>query len=120
MANEQNLMPIEEVNSRRSREQHSEDSRKGGIASGVARRRKKSLKEAADYFLSLPVKDARVWNNIANTGVEAEEIDYQMAMIVGLTRRAINGDSKAAKAIIDLLGEDGKDIGGGVQIIDDL
>ena len=30
MANEQNLMPIEEVNSRRTREQHSEDSRKGG------------------------------------------------------------------------------------------
>ena len=43
--NESNLMPIEEVNSRRTREQHSADSRKGGIASGEARRRKKTLKE---------------------------------------------------------------------------
>ena len=30
MANEQNLMPIELVNSRRTREQHSEDSRRAG------------------------------------------------------------------------------------------
>ncbi len=106
--------------SEQSRSEAAENGRKGGVASGAARRRKKSLKEAADYFLSLPVTDARVRNNIAKTGVETEEIDYQLAMIVGLTRRAITGDSKAAKVIIDLLGEDGKEIGGGVQIIDDL
>lgn len=40
-----NLMPIEEVNSRRSREEHSEDSRKGGIASGKARSFKKLARE---------------------------------------------------------------------------
>ena len=57
MPNEKNLMPIQEVNSNRTREQHSEDSRKGGVASGISRRRKRSLKEAADLYLSLPVSE---------------------------------------------------------------
>lgn len=45
MANEQNLMPIAEVNSRRTREQHSEDSRKGGVRSGEVRRENKLIKD---------------------------------------------------------------------------
>lgn len=106
MPNEKNLMPIAEVNSRRSREEHSEDSRKGGIASGVSRRRKRSLKEAADLFLSLPVSDQRTWNKISRAGVDPEDIDNQMAMVIGLTAKAVKGDAKAAKVLIDLLGED--------------
>lgn len=92
----------------------------GGKASGAARRRKRSLKEAADVFLSLPVSDQKRWNKIAKTGVDPADIDNQMAMIIGLTMAATAGDAKAAKVIVDLLGEDGKDTGGEVQIIDDL
>ena len=106
MPNEKNLMPIQEVNSNRTREQHSEDSRKGGVASGVSRRRKRSLKEAADLYLSLPVTDRRTWNKIARRGVDPDDIDNQMAMIIGLTMAATAGDAKAAKIIVDLLGED--------------
>ena len=106
MPNEKNLMPIQEVNSNRTREQHSEDSRKGGVASGVSRRRKRSLKEAADLYLSLPVTDRRMWNKIARKNVDPEDIDNQMAMIIGLTMAATAGDAKAAKVIVDLLGED--------------
>ena len=106
MPNEKNLMPIQEVNSNRTREQHSEDSRKGGVASGVSRRRKRSLKEAADLYLSLPVSDRKMWNKISRRGVDPEDIDHQMAMIIGLTMAATAGDAKAAKVIVDLLGED--------------
>ena len=106
MPNEKNLMPIQEVNSNRTREQHSEDSRKGGIASGISRRRKRSLKEAADLYLSLPVSDRKMWNKISRRGVDPEDIDNQMAMIIGLTMAATAGDAKAAKIIVDLLGED--------------
>lgn len=105
MANEQNLMPIQEVNSRRTREQHSEDSRRAGIASGVARRRKRSLREAADLFLSLPVAGPAK-NKMTAAGLDPDDIDNQMAMIVGLTVRATKGDARAAKVLIDLLGED--------------
>ena len=106
MPNEKNLMPIQEVNSNRTREQHSEDSRKGGVASGISRRRKRSLKEAADLYLSLPVSDRKMWNKISRRGVDPEDIDNQMAMIIGLTMAATAGDAKAAKVIVDLLGED--------------
>ena len=106
MPNEKNLMPIQEVNSSRTREQHSKDSRKGGVSSGVSRRRKRSLKEAADLYLSLPVTDRRMWNKIARKNVDPEDIDNQMAMIIGLTMAATAGDAKAAKVIVDLLGED--------------
>ena len=106
MPNEKNLMPIQEVNSNRTREQHSEDSRKGGVASGVSRRRKRSLKEAADLYLSLPVSDRKMWNKISRRGVDPEDIDNQMAMIIGLTIAATAGNAKAAKVIVDLLGED--------------
>lgn len=54
-------------------------------------------------------------------GVDPEDIDNQMAMIIGLTERAIGGDAKAAKVLIDLLGEKPEeDTDGGVQIIDDM
>lgn len=119
MPNEQNLMPIEEVNSRRTPEQHSADSRKAGRASGVARRRKRSLREAADLYLSLPVADRKSWNKIAREGVDPEDIDNQMAMIIGLTQRAMKGDAKAAKVIVDLIGEAPNNGNGMPEIEDD-
>lgn len=116
MANEKNLIPMDQ----RSQSEARELGREGGKASGAARRRKRSLKEAADLYLSLPVTDRRRWNKIAKMNVNPEDIDNQMAMIIGLTMAATAGDAKAAKVIVDLLGEDGKVDGGEVQIIDDL
>lgn len=101
MPNEQNIIP----NSERTPEERREIARAGGIASGAARRRKRSLKQAADLYLSLPVTDRRVWNKIARDGVEPEDIDNQMAMIVGLTEAAVQGDAKCAKVLVDLLGD---------------
>lgn len=113
---EKNLIPMD----KRSKEEAREYGRKGGQASGAARRRKRSLKEAADLYLSLPVADRRLWNRMAKLGVDPDDIDNQMAMIIGLQQAAAAGDSKAAKVVFDLLGEDGKDDGGEVQIVDDL
>lgn len=76
----------------------------GGKASGVSRRRKRSLKEAADLFLSLPVTDTKTYNKMIRAGVDADDIDYQMAVVIGMTTKAINGDAKAAKVLIEMLG----------------
>ena len=102
MPNEKNLIPMDQ----RSKSEARELGRNGGIASGISRRRKRSLKEAADLYLSLPVSDRKMWNKISNRGVDTEDIDNQMAMIIGLTMAATAGDAKAAKVIVDLLGED--------------
>lgn len=101
MANEKNLIPFDQ---RTESEQRAIRSA-GGVASGVSRRRRKSLREAADLYLSLPPADRRCWNKLARKGLEPDEIDNQMAMVVGLTERAVKGDAKAAKVLIDLLGD---------------
>ena len=116
MSGEKNLIPFDQ----RSKEEARECGRAGGIASGAARRRKKSLREAADLYLSLPVSDRRRWNKIARKGVDPEDVDNQMAMIIGLTEAATEGDAKAAKIIVDLLGDVAGEESEGAQIIDDL
>ena len=97
-----NLVPL----NKRTKEEQRTIQQDGGISSGISRRRKRSLKEAADLYLSLPVSDRKMWNKISNRGVDPEDIDNQMAMIIGLTIAATAGDAKAAKVIVDLLGED--------------
>ena len=105
MPNEKNMIPFDQ----RTESERREIAASGGRASGASRRRKRSLKEAADLYLSLSPTDKRLWNKISKSGVDPEDIDNQMAMIIGLTKRAILGDAKAAKVIVDLLGEGGKE-----------
>lgn len=116
MANEQNLIPLTE----RGKEDAKRIRQMGQAAQTAARRRKRSLREAADVYLSLPVSDRRRWNKIARRGVDPEDVDNQMAMIIGLTEAATMGDARAAKVVIDLLGDVVGEDDGGVQIIDDL
>ncbi|NLU24136.1 MAG: hypothetical protein GXW99_05350 [Clostridiales bacterium] len=116
MPGEENLIPFSE----RSKEEAREYGAAGGRASGVARRRKRCLKEAADLYLSLPVSDRRRWNKISRRYVDPEDIDNQMAMIIGLAEAATQGDAKAAKVLIDLIGEDAGAEDAGVQIVDDV
>ena len=97
-----NLVPL----NKRTKEEQRSIQQDGGISSGASRRRKRSLKEAADLYLSLPVSDRKMWNKISRRGVNPDDIDNQMAMIIGLTMAATAGDAKAAKVIVDLLGED--------------
>lgn len=101
MANEQNLIPLNE----RDKEDAKRIRQMGQAAQVASRRRKRTLKECADLYLSLPPADKRRWNKISRQGVAPDDIDNQMAMIIGLAERAIKGDPKAAKVIIDLLGE---------------
>ena len=101
MPNEKNLIPFNE----RTEEEQREIRASGGRASGESRRRKKSLREAAELYLSLPVANRRAWNKISAEGVDPDDIDNQMAMIIGLTQKAVKGDAKAAKVLFDLLGE---------------
>ena len=101
MSNEANLIPMDQ----RSEDEVRELGRRGGIASGAVRRRKRSLREAADLYLSLPVTDRRRVNKLLRRAVDPEDIDNQMAMIAGLTDAATDGDARAATVLVKLLGE---------------
>ena len=102
--NEKNLIPMDQRTEREAREL----GKLGGKASGAARRRKRALKEAADLYLSLPVADRRKWNALARRGVDPEDIDNQMAVIIGLTDAAAGGDARAGRLLVDILGEDSR------------
>lgn len=101
MPSVQNLIPFDQ----RTEEEAREAGRKGGIASGVSRRRKRDLREAAELYLSLPVTDKRQLAKLSKAGVETEDADNQMAIVAGLAMKAMRGDAKAAKLLFDLLPE---------------
>lgn len=100
----EDLIPL----NKRTKDEQKRITSAGGVASGAARRRKRSLREAADIYLSLPPSDMGVWNSLCRNGVEPEEIDNQMAVIAGLTMKAVAGDSKAAKVLFDIIGDEEK------------
>lgn len=97
-----NLVPMDQ----RSEDEARSLGQQGGIASGVARRRKRSMREAADYYLALPETDRRSVNALLRDAVDPEDIDNQMAVIKGITARAKKGDPQAANVLLKMLGED--------------
>lgn len=102
MSNEKNLIPF----NKRTESEQREIAQQGGIASGVARRRKRSMREAADYYLALPETDRRSVNALLRDAVDPKDIDNQMAVIKGITARAKKGDPQAANVLLKMLGED--------------
>lgn len=102
MSNEKNLIPFNE----RTESKQREIAQAGGIASGAARRRRRSMKEAADYYLSLPETDRRTVNKMLRDQIDAKDIDNQMAVVVGITEQAKRGDARAANVLLKMLGEE--------------
>lgn len=96
----ENLIPVTE----RTKEEARELSRKGGINSGKARRAQKSLKEMANYILSCPLNEQGL-DRLKKLGCEVDEKNPTMltAMIMGQVQSAINGNTKSAEFITNLI-----------------
>lgn len=101
MANEQNLKPRD-----LSKEEAMRIGRLGGLASVEARRKRKRLREYAELVLSLPVADKRKLNKLTRMGIDTEDIDNKMLLIVGLMEKAQSGDVAAVREIRSIIGED--------------
>lgn len=82
MANEENLIPFDE----RTESEQREIARKGGKASGEARRAYKSLKQAAKVFFK-------------------ENENAAMSVVQALYEEALGGNVKAVNKLQDLIGE---------------
>lgn len=102
-------MAIEDIDkykfNKRTPEEQQEIARMGGIASGEARRRKKSLKEQFDLLLSLPVKeDGKIGQRIKmvadDLGIPIEELDNQMAMCINMFSASMSKNPTQAFASI--------------------
>lgn len=99
MANEQNLVPINE----RTKSEQREIASAGGKASGKARRRKKSMKQKMQLLLSLPAAD-NDQAELSAMGVGPDDMDNEMVLVKALFLAAAEGDTKAFDRIQDVLG----------------
>lgn len=99
MANEQNLRVP-------SSEEARELGRKGGIASGKARRRKADLKRAFNTILKADVANENIAKQLEALGFEATN---EMALAMVMMQKAMKGNVKAFEQIARLVAIDTKD-----------
>ena len=125
MANEQNLIP----GNKRSQSEARENGRKGGQKSGEVRRQRKAMKEQMEMLLSLPfnLKDNNgndISEMLSTLGIEKENIDNQMAMIISLWKTAIGNSNQKIQAVREIreIVQDSQTVSkeDRVQIVNDL
>ena len=87
MANEQNLRPGEYKLSQ-------DEAKKGGIASGKARREKATMKKTLEMMLEVIPKK----NN-------EDKLTYKQLATLGLIKGAVNGENANYKTILETIGE---------------
>lgn len=91
-----------------STEEARERGRKGGIASGKARREKKLMRETLDNLLSMPLKDgelADVDDIRSFAAIKGKNISVQEAIMIAQVQKAMKGDTKAAEYVRDTIGQ---------------
>ena len=104
MANEENLIPA----SQRSKSEARENSKKGGIASGKSRRRKKALRTALKEAMAMPLKELHPDMQAAimqAAKLGDAELTVSDAVLGSIIRNACRGNSQMAKLLLDVLGE---------------
>lgn len=119
MANEENLIPYRF--NKRSANEARENGSKGGKKSGEVRRQRKAMKEQMEMLLSLPFKQEKQLKFMKSLGIEEEEIDNQMALMVAMYAKALKGDVQAFNSIREVT-QDDKHINkeDRIEIINDL
>lgn len=98
MANEQNLIP-------QAHKLTVEEASKGGIASGIARRQKKTLKEIGDMIGSLKVTSEKNKEIMRQAGIEDEDMINDVGAMFRLNLKAQSGDTKAMELLAKLRGQ---------------
>ena len=117
MANEKNLIPI----NKRTKSEQREYQKKGGKRSGEVRRQRKAMKEQMEMLLTLPFTHKKELKVIKELGIQTQDIDNQMALIVVMYEKALKGNVQAFNIIREII-QDNKmiDNNNRVEIINDL
>lgn len=102
MANEQNLKPV------RTKEEARERGRKGGIASGKARAKKKSIAELTMLVANAAISGDRLNDTEKVTGaLEDSEKTLYVAALAKMIDMAASGDTKAFREVQNALDKAG-------------
>jgi len=99
---QKNLVPV----TKRSKTEARALSVKGGIKSGEARRRKKTMREAMELMLSAKIPVAEVPKQLEEIGITDEDMNVQTAIAYSQVVKAISqADTRAAEFCRDTVGE---------------
>lgn len=98
MANEQNLIP-------QAHKLTVEEASKGGIASGKARRQKRTLAQIGDMIGSLDIKSEKNKAIMREAGITDEDMINDVGMMFRLNLKAQSGDTKAIELLSKLRGQ---------------
>lgn len=102
MANEKNLIPFDE----RTENERREIARQGGIASGIARREKKTVQKILNDFLSTAAKDnPQVAKLAAKMGLKSDDSIKDLFTIVCTLNTLKSGNLSDLERLSKLLGE---------------
>ena len=86
----------------RSPEEARADSARGGRASGVTRRRRKTFAEGLKELLSMDVDDPKVREALQTLGLAGT---FQDAINLAQIRQSVKGDTESARFVRDTVGE---------------
>lgn len=98
MANEQNLRPGEHKLTL-------EEQKKGGIASGKARRARKTLAQIGDMIGGLDIKSEKNRAILKDAGITDEDMINDVGMMFRLNLKAQQGDTRAIELLSKLRGQ---------------
>lgn len=79
--------------------------RKGGIKSGEARRRKKTMREALELLMYKTELPQTTKDMLRAEGISEEDFNHQMVITRSLIAKAESGDVQAYNAICAMIGE---------------
>lgn len=99
MANDQNLIPINQ----RTKSEQRKIQRQGGLASGQVRRQRADLKRAFETLLTSRVNNEQMRDLLVGLGYDPTN---EMALALVVLQRALNGDIKAFSKIQDVIDRD--------------
>ena len=102
MANEKNLIPFDE----RTKNEQREIARQGGIASGIARREKKTVQKILGDFLDLGITQNKTLEALARkAGLSTDGSIKDLVTAVCVLNTLKKGDISELEKIAKLLGE---------------
>lgn len=98
MANDSNLRVL-------TSEEAREIGAKGGIASGIARRQKKTLAQIGEMIGNLDIKSEKNREIMRQAGIADDDMINDVGMIFRLNMKAQQGDTKAIELLAKLRGQ---------------
>lgn len=107
MANEHNLIPLNQ----RTQRERKEIASKGAVATNKVRKRKKTMKQVMDFLLEQPVSVSADYNFLVEQGLDINNLDEDLVnnMLVvnaALMAKAKNGDVQAVKELRSIIRDD--------------